>query len=225
MELRDDFLEDLHTLSCEVCAQKVHARKSASWFRERLHESDGDRIRPCAEHDRDARCRASCRYGDGGGNCIYQGDLLLLQTPRCLLDRFGITSRIANVQSKLFPLHKPTLPQTLPQPIDDGVPRPTLQDDTDAGNSGLLGLGSGEGDQQRNGDYDDKQFLIHRFALASERMLAAASHSRKCTIHFLPPNGRGEQPAASECRASGPVLLRSWAAPSMHRWWSPAISQ
>src|SRR5439155_27026423 len=89
-KLRDDVLEDLHTLSSEVCAQKVYAGEPASWFRERLNESGGDRIRPGAEHDRDARSRASRHYGDGVGNCVYQGYLLPFQTPRCLLDRFGI---------------------------------------------------------------------------------------------------------------------------------------
>jgi hypothetical protein len=97
----------------------VNARETSAGFPEALDETDGHRIGPGIEDDRDAPRRPLDRERDRGGHGHDQVDLLPFETPRRRLQRPQIALAVAHVEHELLTLLESQLPEAVPQPVDD----------------------------------------------------------------------------------------------------------
>src|SRR5439155_13260488 len=138
---------EFETLRPEVRELAVDARESPSGLAEALDEADGHRIRPDVEHDRDALRRPLGGESDRGCERVDQVNLLLFETPRRRIHRRQIAFGVAHVEDELPSLPESQLPESVPQPVDDRVVRPSLEDDSYAIDARLLRL-----DGERRGE-------------------------------------------------------------------------
>src|SRR5262249_28933884 len=116
-----------------------------------------------------------------GLSCIYQVDFLFFEISRCLLRCLRIALRIADCQNKLFPLFKPQLFETGPEPVNYLVPCATGRDTTNPVDLRLLRVSGTEThkDHGAKSEYEDLEFLTIACCLVANGYLRKQKTEKK----------------------------------------------